>query len=146
MAAETNADHPLTEICRRLVTSDTHHLAAGVMNLDTETTLAVYYENDYFTPPYVETLMAASAQMFRGPATHEVDELMSALRNQPFVHHIREITFQTPKTCHFLCIAPDTSCVLILVAANDADFGETRTRVHASLADIAAHCPPPITF
>ena len=146
MAAETKGEDCLAEICRLLVSSDAHHLAAGVMNLDTETTLAVYYENDYFTPAYVETLMAASAGMFRGPDVHEVDELMSALRNHPFVHHIREITFQTPQTSHFLCIAPGTSCVLILVASRDADFRETRARVHDSLADIAAHCPPPITF
>ncbi|MDX8392652.1 MAG: hypothetical protein R8K53_08835 [Mariprofundaceae bacterium] len=144
MQATRNA--PLHHICQKLVQGDAMYIAAGVIELDTTTILAAYHEVDFFTDAYVETVMEATANMLRGPLVEEVDELISAQKNQPFTRHLQEVYFRTPHTHHFICTVPETSSALILVAAVQAERNIVWQVANTTLASIAPHCPPPIRF
>jgi len=135
----------LQAICSRLVKQDNAHIAAGIVDLDTAMVLAAYHEVEYFSDAYVETVMEASVNMFRGPVMEEIDELVSAQRNLPFSRNMEEVYFRTPHTHHFLCIPENTCCLLILVTSIHAGREMGWQLAHKALPEIAPHCPPPLT-
>ncbi len=139
MRAEVNSR--LQDICRQLVQNHQAHIAAGVINLDTATMLAAFHEVAYFTEAYVETVMEASANMFRGPVIEEIDELVSAQQNRAFSRHMQEVYFRTPHTHHFLCLIPETPAALILVSSIQAPRDTAWQLAHAILAELRPHCP-----
>ncbi|MDQ6987759.1 MAG: hypothetical protein Q9M25_08150 [Mariprofundaceae bacterium] len=131
----------LQDICRQLVQNHDAPIAAGVIDLDTATVLAAFHEVAYFTEAYVETLMEASANMFRGPVIEEIDELISAQKNRPFARHMQEVYFRTPHTHHFLCLIPETPAALILVSSIHAPRDTAWQLAQATLAKLRPHCP-----
>ncbi len=134
----------LQDICCRLVQQKDSHIAAGVVDLDTAIALATYHEVDYFNDAYVETVMEACVNMFRGPVMEEIDELVSAQRDMPFSRNMKELYFRTPHTHHFLCCPEKTSCVLILVTSIHGERDTAWQMAHDALIKIAPHCPPPL--
>jgi len=139
-------DHPLQAICRTLLKQNPGHIAVGLIDLDTATILIAIHDVEYFSEPYVETVMAATARMFRGPTIARIDELISLQQNRAFERHIEEIYFRTPRTHHFLCPVPETSCALILVTGIDCDRDTAWKLTRETLPIVVPLCPPPVTF
>jgi len=138
-------DHPLQAICRTLLNQHPGHMAVGLIDLDTATTLIAMHDVEYLSEPYIETLMAAAARMFRGPTVTRIDELISLQQNKEFERHIEEIYFRTRRTHHFLCPVPDTSCALILVSSMDCDRDIAWKMTRETLPSVAPLCPAPVT-
>ncbi|MDQ6965707.1 MAG: hypothetical protein Q9M23_02150, partial [Mariprofundaceae bacterium] len=84
-------DHPLQAICRTLLRRNPGHIAVGLIDLDTTAILIAMHEVEYFSEPYIETVMAATARMFRGPTIARIDELISLQQSRAFERHIEEI-------------------------------------------------------
>jgi len=139
-------DHPIQTICRTLLKQDPGHMAVGLVDMDTATILIAMHDVEYFSEPYIETLMAAAARMFRGPTIARIDELISLQQNKAFERHIEEIYFRTRRTHHFLCPAPETSCALILVTGIDCDRDIAWKLARETLPKIAPLCPAPVSF
>jgi len=134
----------LQKICHGLVHKQAGHIAAGIIDLDTGAMLAAYHEVTYFTDAYVETVMAATATMFRGPVISRIDELVSAQQDKPFGRHLEEIYFRTPGTHHFLCTVPGTPAALIFVTAISIARDKGWKIATDTLSLIAPHCPEAI--
>jgi len=114
-------DQPLYTQCRGLLDSDSGNIAVGIINLDTRTILTACHYVAYFSEAYLETVMAATVEMFRGQMIQRIDDLISVQQGRSFERHIEEIYFRTPRTHHFLKPIPETSCALILVTGIHAN-------------------------
>jgi len=139
-------DHPLYKQCRGLLDSDPGNIAVGIINLDTRTILTACHDVAYFSEAYVETVMAATVEMFRGQIIERIDDLISVQQSRSFERHIQEVYFRTPRTHHFLNPIPETSCALILVTGIHADRDAAWETAKTCLPGLAPHCPRPVHF
>lgn len=132
----------LNDICRSIVENTEHALAAGVVDLDSGLLLGVSHGVNYFNQEILDTVAAASVEMFRGRSTQTVETMLADLRGTEPGNSIQDLHFSTGQTHHFMTVVPNKpSALAILVTRNKVRLGFGWTSLQNRLEEIASACP-----
>lgn len=132
----------LNDICQEMVEGADYALAAAVVDQDAGLLLGEFHRPAYFTQTFLDSIAAASVEMFRGKGIRTVEQMLAELRNEPPKNMVREIQMTTDGTYHFMTIVPDRPNVLaILVTSKKANLGMGWASLRSRLKEIAAACP-----
>ena len=119
-------------------------IAVAFIDLDTFEPLAIWHNVGYFSDAYINMVALSAAELFRGPRTIRVEELIAAQRDVPFQYHIDEYYFHTKGTHHYLMIVPKTAVLAVLITPTCNDREHDRDILVNFLPVLQPHCPEPI--
>ena len=132
----------LNDICKAITEEVDHALAAAVVDLESGLLLGVAHHVTYFNQSFLDSIAAASVEIFRGTGVKTVESLISQLRNEEPRSHIEDLHFSTDKTHHFMTVVPNKpSALAILVTRKKVRLGMGWTSLQNKLAEIADACP-----
>lgn len=131
----------LKHTCTALLHDVEQALGVTVIDLQSGRLLGVAHNTPYFTPSYVEAVVAASVEMFRGPAVRNVENTLTAQRQTPERHHLEEVEMATDFTYHFMSVVPGRRDVLVvLITTRRVNLGLGWNSLREALPQIAAAC------
>jgi hypothetical protein len=132
----------LNDVCKEIVENTEHALAAGVIDLESGLLLGVAHGVNYFNQEVLDTVAAASVEMFRGRSTQTVESMLADLRGQEPGHSIVDLHFSTAGTHHFMTVVPGKPDALaILVTRDKVRLGFGWSSLQNRLKQLAEVCP-----
>ena len=132
----------LNDICKEITENVEHALAAAVVDMESGLLLGVSHSITYFNQSFLDTIAAASVEMFRGRSTQTVESMLADLRGQQPGNSIQDLHFSTEQTHHFMTVVPGKpNALAILVTRNKVRLGMGWTSLQNRLNEISSACP-----
>ena len=132
----------LNDICREMVETVDHALAAAVVDQESGLLLGVAHHVSWFTQSLLDTLAAATVDLFRGKAVATVEKMLGQAKGETIRHSLHEMQFATGGVFHFISAVPDRPDLLVvLVTTRAVNLGMGWAGLRSRLKDVAATAP-----
>ncbi len=132
----------LDEICNDLLKKVAAARSVVIINLQSGGLMAAAYSGSHFGQEYLDTLVSATVEMFRGQTAQTAEAQLSAQRGREAKNIIHELQVATGDTCYFMAIIPDKPDVaLVLVTGKKANLGVGWAAVQNMLPLVTSYCP-----
>ena len=132
----------MDDVCQEIVESAENAFGIAVVDLSTGLMLGGYYENDFFTEGLVDTVAAASVDMFRGRNVLQIEKNLTEMSGVEVINSIEEIQLTTASTYHFLSIIPTKpDYIAVLITGREISLGMGWAALRNTLKALALVCP-----
>jgi len=134
-------EHGLQSLLTQILADVDGALACLVCNLVSSDILAVAHDIEYFSEPYLEAVVAASVDMFRGKKVVAIENLLSSLSGTAIEHGVTELQITTMKTYHFMVTLPEKpDLLMVLVINRTVSLGRGWATLRKHLPEVSALC------
>jgi hypothetical protein len=127
-----------TLTCRKVVEAVKDALACGVVDLDTATLAGVHHTVLQLKPAYLDSLAAATVEMFRGKDARQVEDLLSKHGGEAVKDSVEEVFVSSPGALHFMKLVREKHAVVVLVSQQTTNRGMGWAVVRNAVREISA--------
>ncbi|PIQ26246.1 hypothetical protein COW36_15360 [bacterium (Candidatus Blackallbacteria) CG17_big_fil_post_rev_8_21_14_2_50_48_46] len=124
------------QVCQKIVSEFESVLAFGVVDLFSGKILGLFHTIPYFQQDYIDAVVAASVDLFRGKSITRIEALLAEQRGTQPRHLIEEVFMTTQSTYHFMRILPSKNVLVVLITERRISQAKGWSLLRLAMGDI----------